>query len=296
MRFRMLAALVAVALLVALPVVAQEQRGSIDGVVKDAQGGAIVGATVVAKSMAGATRRGRHRRHRKVPLPLPRTGPLGSHRQPVRLRSGQGPERGPAPRPAAHHHPHPQPRRDDRDRAGRGRVPAHRRSRRARAPPALRAEDIDKMPKGRDFTSLVTQAPGANLENAKLGGISIDGASARREPLHHRRRRDHQPAERRLGQGHGHRLRGRGPGQVLRLHRRVRRRHRRRHQRRSPAPGRTRGAATPFTYYRATASTRATGPASASCPTNSNAAEYVTYAEDEYSRVGAGLHRSAARS
>ena len=55
MRFRYLAALVAVALLVALPVVAQEQRGSIDGVVKDAQGGAIVGATVVAKSMAGAT-------------------------------------------------------------------------------------------------------------------------------------------------------------------------------------------------------------------------------------------------
>ena len=25
--------------------------------------------------------------------------------------------------------------------------------------------------------TLVTQAPGANLENAKLGGISIDGAS-----------------------------------------------------------------------------------------------------------------------
>ena len=53
MRFRMLAALVAVALLVALPVVAQEQRGSIEGVVKDAQGGAIVGATVVAKSVGG---------------------------------------------------------------------------------------------------------------------------------------------------------------------------------------------------------------------------------------------------
>ena len=33
------------------------------------------------------------------------------------------------------------------------------------------------MPKGRDFTSLVTQAPGANQET-KLGGISIDGASA----------------------------------------------------------------------------------------------------------------------
>ncbi len=42
---------------------------------------------------------------------------------------------------------------------------------------SLRAEDIEKMPKGRDFTSLVTQAPGANNET-KSGGISIDGASA----------------------------------------------------------------------------------------------------------------------
>ena len=38
-------------------------------------------------------------------------------------------------------------------------------------------EQIDLLPKGRDFTTLVTQAPGANTE-AKLGGLSIDGASA----------------------------------------------------------------------------------------------------------------------
>src|SRR2546421_722653 len=40
----------------------------------------------------------------------------------------------------------------------------------------LRDEQIEKLPKGRDFTSLVTQAPGANQE-PKSGGISIDGAS-----------------------------------------------------------------------------------------------------------------------
>ena len=40
-----------------------------------------------------------------------------------------------------------------------------------------RAEQVELLPKGRDFTSLVTQAPGANTE-AKLGGLSIDGASA----------------------------------------------------------------------------------------------------------------------
>ena len=56
MRFRMLAALVAVALLVALPVVAQENRGAIEGVVKDAQGGAVVGATVLAKNLSGISR------------------------------------------------------------------------------------------------------------------------------------------------------------------------------------------------------------------------------------------------
>jgi hypothetical protein len=40
----------------------------------------------------------------------------------------------------------------------------------------IRDEQIALIPHGRDFTSLVTQAPGANLE-AKLGGLSIDGAS-----------------------------------------------------------------------------------------------------------------------
>ena len=41
----------------------------------------------------------------------------------------------------------------------------------------IRAEQVELLPHGRDFTTLVTQAPGANQE-AKLGGISIDGASA----------------------------------------------------------------------------------------------------------------------
>jgi len=42
---------------------------------------------------------------------------------------------------------------------------------------SIRAEQIELVPHGRDFTSLVTQAPGANDEK-KLGGLSIDGASA----------------------------------------------------------------------------------------------------------------------
>ena len=42
---------------------------------------------------------------------------------------------------------------------------------------SIREEQIELLPKGRDFTSLVSQAAGANSE-AKLGGLSIDGASA----------------------------------------------------------------------------------------------------------------------
>src|SRR6476620_7698904 len=41
----------------------------------------------------------------------------------------------------------------------------------------IRAEQVELLPHGRDFTTLVTQAPGAHNE-AKLGGLSIDGASA----------------------------------------------------------------------------------------------------------------------
>jgi len=41
----------------------------------------------------------------------------------------------------------------------------------------LRGDEIEIMPKGRDFTSLATQAPGANDER-KSGGLSVDGSSA----------------------------------------------------------------------------------------------------------------------
>ena len=43
---------------------------------------------------------------------------------------------------------------------------------------SIRNEQIDLLPRGRDFSTLVTQAPGANNESTKLGGLSIDGASA----------------------------------------------------------------------------------------------------------------------
>ncbi len=41
----------------------------------------------------------------------------------------------------------------------------------------ITAETFEKLPKGRDFSTVVTQAPGANQET-RSGGISIDGSSA----------------------------------------------------------------------------------------------------------------------
>lgn len=41
----------------------------------------------------------------------------------------------------------------------------------------IKAEAMNKLPRGRDFTTVVTQAPGANNE-PRSGGISIDGSSA----------------------------------------------------------------------------------------------------------------------
>ena len=49
--------------------------------------------------------------------------------------------------------------------------------RQATAATNIRADEIDRIPKGRDFQSLVTLAAGANMES-RSGGISIDGASA----------------------------------------------------------------------------------------------------------------------
>ena len=176
MRFRTLAALVAAALLVALPVVAQEQRGSIDGVVKDAQGGAIVGASVVAKSMAGATveavtdATGKYRFPSLAPGRYEVTANLSGFAPAkvanVDLRLGQVLTVNLTLAPGGVT--------ETVQVVGESPLIDVKQSARATN---LRAEDIDKMPKGRDFTSLVTQAAGANQET-KLGGISIDGASA----------------------------------------------------------------------------------------------------------------------
>ncbi len=174
MRLRFLAVLAVLAL--ALPLSAQEQRGSIQGVVKDSQGGALVGAAVTAKSVAGATveavtdATGTYRfvalspGRYEVTAILAGFGParVGN----VDLRLGQVLSINLTLTPGGVT--------ETVQVVGESPLIDVRQSARATN---LRAEDIEKMPKGRDFTSLVTQAPGANQET-KSGGISIDGASA----------------------------------------------------------------------------------------------------------------------
>ena len=94
----------------------------------------------------------------------------------------------------------------------------------------IRAEQIELLPHGRDFTTLVTQAPGANQES-KLGGLSIDGASAGENRYIIDGIETTNLQNGMSGKNRDRRLRRRSAGQVERLHGRVRRRDGRRHQR-----------------------------------------------------------------
>src|SRR5439155_4925973 len=169
---------VLVALVVAAPpVAAQEQRGSIDGIVKDASGAVLPGATVEAKNTAtGATlpttsdASGRFRfasvqtgvyqvtaslagfRPMTIPDVLVALGqvktldfalPVGGVTETVQVMAVSP-------------------------------VIDVKQSTRATN---IRAEQIELLPHNRDFTSMLTQAPGTNDEG-KSGGVMIDGASA----------------------------------------------------------------------------------------------------------------------
>ena len=287
MRFRTLAALVAAALLAALPVVAQEQRGSIEGVVKDAQGGAIVGASVVAKSMSGATveavtdATGKYRFASLAPGRYEVTGNLSGFApakvQNIDLRLGQLLSINLTLSPGA--------MTETVQVVAESPLIDVKQSARATS---LRAEDIEKMPKGRDFTSLVTQAPGTNLETAKLGGISIDGASASENRFiidgaetgnlqsgiaGKAMVTDFVDEVQVKSSGYAAEYGG-ATGGVINVISRT-------------GTNQWRGSA--FTYYSGDGLDSNYRPTLRLVPTNSNAAEYVTYPEDSYNRWEPGF-------
>ena len=175
MRARTFAVLMAV-LLLGWPATAQEQRGSIEGTVRDTSGAVLPGVSVEAKAENGAAvttvsdASGTFRFPSVAPGTYTLTATLGGFapksQRDVRVGFGQI-------------------KKVDFAMALQGvseSVQVNAESplvdvRQTARQTNIRAEQVELMPKGRDFTSLVTQAPGANQEN-KLGGLSIDGASA----------------------------------------------------------------------------------------------------------------------
>jgi hypothetical protein len=176
MRLRTFAAILAMSLLALTPAMAQEQRGSIEGVVKDASGAVLPGVTVSLTGGSGATistvsdGEGVYR--------FPSIAP-GTYTVSAEL-SGFSPKKVENVPVALG-----QIKKVDfalglagvtetvQVTAERPLVDVKQSARQTN----IRGEQVDLLPKGRDFTTLVTQAPGANQE-AKLGGLSIDGASA----------------------------------------------------------------------------------------------------------------------
>jgi outer membrane receptor protein involved in Fe transport len=175
MRLRSFAALLAMALLAA-PVWAQEQRGSIEGVVKDSSGAVLPGATVEAKSAGSGvlSTTSDAQGNFRFPSVLPgvyevsanlsgfkaakvgdvevKLGSIKSVEFSLQLASMTEQVTVTAESPIV-----------DVKNSGKS--------------TNIRAEQVEMLPHNRDFTSLVVQAPGVNQET-KSAGIMIDGAAA----------------------------------------------------------------------------------------------------------------------
>lgn len=175
MRFRAFATC-AVALLLAGPALAQEQRGAIEGVVRDATGAVLPGATVECKAATGVVlsttsdSAGFYRFPALAPGTYDVTASLANFqsRTVTEVRIGLG-----QIKKVDFSLPLATVTETVQVTAVSPLVDVRQSARQVN----IRPEQVELLPKGRDFTSLVVQAPGANNE-AKLGGLSIDGASA----------------------------------------------------------------------------------------------------------------------
>src|SRR5262245_61402760 len=175
MSLRRLSALFCLALLATLPAAAQEHSGAIEGTIRDSGGAAVPGASVQARSSNGValttvtSSTGSYRFPSLVPGRYEITATMAGFSpakvEELNLALGQVLTANltlavggvaetiqvTAEAPL---------------------IDTKQSSRMAN----IRDELINRMPKGRDFTTLATQAPGANTES-KLGGLSIDGSS-----------------------------------------------------------------------------------------------------------------------
>ena len=175
MRARTLAALMAV-LLFAWPVAAQENRGSIEGYVKDSSGAVLPGVTVTLEGGSGVKIEATTDASGLYRFPSIAPGQYVVSANLSGFRTGKVPDVEVALG---------QVKKVDFSLAlagvtetvmvtGESPLVDVRQSAKSTN---IRAEQVALLPHGRDFTTLVTQAPGVNNE-AKSNGIMIDGASA----------------------------------------------------------------------------------------------------------------------
>jgi hypothetical protein len=176
MRCRIIGALLCALAIAGAPAVAQEQTGAIEGVVTDATGAVVPGVTVEARSAAGIAQNtvsdtaGVYRFPSLVPGTYVISGTLPgftSVKVPdVRLALGQTLKVDLGLRVST----------VQEEVTVTGEAPVVDVTTTVRAT-NIRDEFIENIPKGRDFTTLATQAAGANID-FKVGGLSIDGAAA----------------------------------------------------------------------------------------------------------------------
>jgi hypothetical protein len=168
-------AVVLLMLALASPAVAQETRGAIEGVIKDVQGGVLPGATVEARSGTGTQTtvtdgRGVYR--------FPALDP-GLY-EIVASLDGFAPAKNPGVALAVGVLLKVDLKLGVASVSETVQVSAASTTidvKQTTAATNLRADQIDRLPKGRDFQSIVALAPGANQES-RSGGMSVDGASA----------------------------------------------------------------------------------------------------------------------
>jgi outer membrane receptor protein involved in Fe transport len=176
MKFRSIGAVLIALMVFALPMYAQEQSGAIEGVVTDASGAVVPGATIEAHGSTGAvqtTTTDTQGVYHFASLPSGTysltanlTGFTAVKVPAIRLSLGQTLKVDMTVRVSTM----------QEEVTVTGEVPVVDVTSTVRST-SIRDEFVDLLPKGRDFTTLASQAPGANIE-FKTGGISIDGATS----------------------------------------------------------------------------------------------------------------------
>ena len=176
MTLRRLGALFFALIVVAVPAMAQEQTGAIQGVVTDTTGAVIPGASIEARSANGGAQTTVSDTQGVYTFPSLRSGTYfltatlpgftTVKMQDVHLSLGQTLKVDFSLRVSTM----------QEEVTVTGEAPVVDVTSTVRST-NIRDEFIDALPKGRDFTTIATQAPGANIE-FKTGGLSIDGASS----------------------------------------------------------------------------------------------------------------------